>query len=163
MPRPRQRHRPSARQSRHNGNTALDPRLAGVHRFGFRTRPYKSKTDLGSPDRSLDPVGAVLGLRAAAIDQDGRYHGEGEQLQELRLPVLQRRLAERDPEIGQAGGMAVRRPARARRSPFGQRGHIVPTNAATAAARRAIRPRSRCRPAAGDHQERPTTKVRPWT
>src|SRR4029453_12546575 len=70
-------------------------------------------------DRALDAFGPVLGLGAAVVDQDGGHHDEREQLQELRLPVLQRRLPELHPEVRQVRHLAVGRLLVGERRPFG--------------------------------------------
>ncbi len=47
---------------------------------------------LDPPERVLDAVVGVLGLGAPVVDEQRRQHDEGEELEELRLPVLQGRL-----------------------------------------------------------------------
>jgi hypothetical protein len=47
----------------------------------------------------LDLLVAVLGLRASLVDQQGGEHDEGEQLEKLRLPVLERGLRELRHEV----------------------------------------------------------------
>jgi hypothetical protein len=59
-------------------------------------------------DGLLDPVRPVPRLGAAVLDQDRREHDEREQLEELRLPVLERGLAERDEEVAEPDGLTVR-------------------------------------------------------
>src|SRR6185436_2513766 len=71
-------------------------------------------------DRALDALGPVLGLGAAVMDENGGHHDEREQLEELGLPVLQRRLPELHPEVRQARDLPVRRLLVDERGPFGE-------------------------------------------
>src|SRR5918994_4322190 len=67
----------------------------------------------------LHPLFSVLRLTAPVVDVRGREDHEREQLEELGLPVLERRLSELDEELPRAGGLPVITLLLSDRSPFG--------------------------------------------
>src|SRR5690606_26292935 len=78
-------------------------------RLGRRVGRQRAEVGLDAPERRLQLLGAVLGLGAALVDVQRREADEREQLEELRLPVLEGRLAELGEEVAELRRRALRR------------------------------------------------------
>ena len=80
------------------------PSIAALLRCRVRQRVEPL---LDAAQGRLELLGAILGLGTALVDVERRQHDEREQLEELGLPVLERRVAELGQEVADLGRLAV--------------------------------------------------------